>query len=102
MEKNNFIYYKEIANLLDKNTFYGFTAKRENNRIRYTFRSVRYPNVLISVLTLKLDPSDVMSKKIVLGIKFNENEVNGFKDFVIELENLSKNYKKKYGNFKKN
>ena len=102
MEKNDFIYYKAVEKVLEDYSFHGFTAKRENkSRVLYTYRSVRYPNVLISVLTLKLDPNKIPSEKIVLGIKFNNFEVEGWKDFIGELKNLNKNYKTKYGNNKK-
>jgi hypothetical protein len=102
MSKNNFIYYKEVEKILKNNMFFGLAAKRENNRITYTYHSVRYPNVLIKVLTLKLDPKKILSEKIVLGIKFNDTEINGWKEFVNEMANLNKNYKTKYGNIKKN
>ena len=102
MDKSNFIYFKEIVDILGKNSFYGFTAHRESNRITYTYHSVRYPNVIISVKTLKLNQDKIPSEKIVLGIKFNNIEINGWKEFIDEIKNLNKNYKTKYGNTKKN
>ena len=107
MNKNKFIYYKAVDKILENNYFFGFTAKRnkEENRILYTYRSVRYPNVLINVLTMRLDPSKIQSDKIVLGIKFNDIEIGGWNDFINELKfvhkyNKQKNYN--YGNNKKN
>ena len=107
MSKNKFIYYKAVDKILEDNYFFGFTAKRnkEANRILYTYRSVRYPNVLINVLTMRLDPSKIQSDKIVLGIKFNDIEIGGWNDFINELKfvhkyNKQKNYN--YGNNKKN
>lgn len=107
MSKNKSIYYKAVDKILEDNYFFGFTAKRnkETNRMLYTYRSVRYPNVLISVLTMRLDPSKIQSDKIVLGIKFNDIEIGGWNDFINELKfvhkyNKQKNYN--YGNNKKN
>jgi len=102
MENSNFIDYNEVVKILEKNWFYGFTVKRENNRVTYTFRSIRYPNVLISVKTLKIEPNKIPSKKIVLGIKFNDIEINGWKEFIKELKEIYKFNKKNYGNTKKN
>lgn len=91
MEKSNFIYHKSVVKILEDNSFYGFTAKRNNktNRILYTYRSVRYPNVLISVLTMRLDPSKIQSDKIVLGIKFNDIEIGGWNDFINKLKEIT-------------
>ena len=103
MSKNKFIYYKAVDKILGDNYFFGFTAKRnkETNRVLYTYHSVRYPNVLISVLTMKLDPSKIQSDKIVLGIKFNDIEIGGWNDFINELKFVYKYNKKDYGNTKK-
>ena len=107
MNKNKFIYYKAVDKILEDNYFFGFTAKRnkEENRILYTYRSVRYPNVLINVLTMRLDPSKIQSDKIVLGIEFNDIEIGGWNDFINELKHVYKYNKQKnynYGNNKKN
>lgn len=91
MEKSNFIYHKSVVKILEDNYFFGFTAKRnkETNRILYTYRSVKYPNVLISVLTMRLDPSKIQSDKIVLGIKFNDIEIGGWNDFINKLKEIT-------------
>lgn len=91
MSKNKFIYYKAVDKILENNYFFGFTAKRnkETNRVLYTFRSVRYPNVLISVLTMRLDPSKIQSDKIVLGIKCNDVEIVGWNDFINKLKEIT-------------
>ena len=107
MSKSKFIYYKAVDKILENNYFFGFTAKRnkKTNRIFYTYRSVRYPNVLINVLTMRLDPSKIQSDKIVLGIKFNDIEIGGWNDFINELKHVYKYNKQKnynYGNNKKN
>lgn len=102
MENNNFIDYNEVFKILEKNWFYGFTGKCKNNRVTYTFRSIRYPKVLISVKTLKIEPNKIPSKKIVLGIKFNDIEMNGWKEFIKGLKEIYKFNKKNYGYIKKN
>lgn len=107
MSKSKFIYYKAVDKILENNYFFGFTAKRnkEANRILYTYRSIRYPNVLINVLTMRLDPSKIQSDKIVLGIKFNDIEIGGWNDFINELKHVYKYNKQKnynYRNTKKN
>ena len=107
MNKSKFIYYKAVDKILENNYFFGFTAKRnkEANRILYTYRSIRYPNVLINVLTMRLDPSKIQSDKIVLGIKFNDIEIGGWNDFINELKHVYKYNKQKnynYRNAKKN
>jgi hypothetical protein len=103
MSKNKFIYYKAVDKILEDNNFFGFTAKRykKTSRILYTYHSVRYPNVLIGVLTMKLDPTKVQSEKIVLGIKFNDIEISGWNDFINELKFVHKYNRKDYGNTKK-
>lgn len=111
MSKSKFIYYKAVDKILENNYFFGFTAKlnkeanKEENRILYTYRSIRYPNVLINVLTMRLDPSKIQSDKIVLGIKFNDIEIGGWNDFINELKHVYKYNKQKnynYRNAKKN
>ena len=104
MSKSNFIYYKSVVKVLEDNTFYGITAKRnrKTNRILYTYRSIKYPNVLISVLTMRLDPSKIQSDKIVLGIKFDDKEVEDWNGFINKLKDITTYKKKNHGNTKKN
>lgn len=92
MAEDNFIRYKAIKRILEDNTFFGFTCKRdkEKNRILYKFRSVRYPNVLITVLTLQLNPKQSPSDKIVLDIKFNKTTINGWKEFIKHIKKIYK------------
>lgn len=98
MENSDFIYYNEVVKILEKNWFYGFIGKRENNRVTYALKSIRYPNILISVKTLKIEPNKIPSKKIVLGIKFNDIEMNGWKEFIKGLKEIYKFNKKNYDN----
>ena len=91
MEKSNFIYHKSVVKILEDNSFYGFTAKRnkKTNRVLYTYRSIKYPNVLVSVLTMRLDPSKIQSDKIVLGIKFDDKEVEDWNGFINKLKEIT-------------
>lgn len=100
MSKNKFIYYKTVDKILEDNYFFGFTAKRnkKTNRILYTYRSVKYPNVFMNVLTMRLDPTKKQSKKIVLGIKFNDIEIGGWNDFINELKHVYKYNKQNHDN----
>lgn len=101
MEKDKFIRFKAVEKILNDNSFYGLTVKRENNgRLLYRYASIKYHNVEIKVLTLKLDPTKVKSDKIVLGIKFNENEINGWKDFINAISFKQLYSLNKYGHFK--
>jgi hypothetical protein len=104
MEENTFIYYKDVEKTLKNNNFFGFTAKRdkEKNRILYRYKNIRYPNLLVKILTMKLNPNSIPSNNIVLGIKFNDNEIEGWNDFINELKNIKKYHKKSHGNNKKN
>jgi hypothetical protein len=104
MSKNNFIYYKTVNKILEDNNFFGIIAKRNRgaNRILYTFHNIRYPNVIVKVLTMRLEPNDIKSEKIVLGIKFNETEVEGWKEFINKLKDITTYKKKNHGDTKKN
>ena len=103
MSKNKFIQLEAVENILESKSFFGYVAKRNKkaNRILYTYRSVKYYNVTISVLTMRLDPTNVLSDKIVLGIKFNDIEIGGWNDFINELKFVHKYNRKDYGNTKK-
>lgn len=88
MDKSNFIYFKDVEKILKNNMFYGFTAKRDGNKIQYTYHCIRYHKIIIKVLSMKLDPKNVKSDKIVLGIKLNDKELNGWNDFIYNLKNI--------------
>ena len=91
MSKNKFIQLEAVENILESKSFFGYVAKRNKkaNRILYTYRSVKYYNVTISVLTMRLDPSNVLSDKIVLGIKFGDTEINGWNEFISKLKEIT-------------
>ena len=79
------IHFDAVSKVLERNKFFGFTAKRENGRIEYTYISVPYHHVTFKVLTTRLN-----SKKIVLGIKVNDQELQGWNDFMEAVKNVYK------------
>lgn len=103
MSKNKgFISFDAVKTILEKNKFFGFTAKRDNGRIEYTYLSVPYHYVTFKVLTTRLKQNDIISKKIVLGIKVNDKELKGWNEFIDSVTNAYKIHNKvKYGNLKK-
>jgi len=83
MTKENFIKYNHIHKMLNDNGFFGLNAKRINNgRITYSFKNIRWNNFLVNVETLKLNPQEITSEKIVLGIKVNDKQLDTLKDFI--------------------
>jgi hypothetical protein len=107
MSKNNgFIYFDLVQRVLEKNKFFGFTAKRDKGRIEYTYLSVPCHHLTFKVLTTRLHQKDITSKKIVLGIKLNDKELEGWNEFMDAIANANKLQvkinKEKYGNSKEN
>lgn len=100
MEENNFIFFKKIEKILEDNYFFGFTAKHIKNttKIVYTYQNIKYPKIIIKILTTKINPH----KQIVLGVKFDGKKINEWNDFINALNNIYIYNKKKYGNAKKN
>lgn len=103
MAKNNgLIRFKAVEKLLQKNNFFGITAKRNNGRIEYTYISILYHYVTFKVLTARLNTNDIISEKIVLGIKVNGKELKGWNEFIDSVTNAHKIHNKvKYGKLKK-
>ena len=105
MMSKGFIHFDAVRKVLERNKFFGFTAKRENGRIEYTYISVPYHHVTFKVLTTRLNSKDILSKKIVLGIKVNGQELQGWNDFMETVKNVykldNKLNKEKYGISKK-
>ena len=91
MKEKKFIPFKVAEQVLAEKTFYGFTAKRkQNSRIIYRFKSVKWPYIMVRILTFKLDADDIQSERIILGVKINEKEMTGWKEFMTELTELTK------------
>jgi hypothetical protein len=70
--------FKEIQNILQKYRFYGFTVKRHegNMKLTYTFHSITYFAVKISVDVIKLDKERIVAKVRIANIDIDdENEL---------------------------
>ena len=94
MEDSGFIKYDTVKEILEDASFFGFTASREDGgrRITYHFKSVKWYRTNISVTVLKLEPGKPLSEKIVIGIKFNGEDVEGIGDFRKRVEELGKSH----------
>ena len=94
MEDSGFIKYDTVREILEDSDFFGFTAKREDNgrRITYRFKSVKWYRTDIIVTVLKLEPDKPLSEKIVIGIKFNGEDVEGIGDFRKRIKELGKSH----------
>jgi len=86
-EYSNLIPFESVEKKLFDKKFFGFTAKRNGNRIEYTYISLGSYLVSFKVLVTKVNPNNIQSKKVVLGIKINDREIKGWKEFIKELEN---------------
>lgn len=97
MAKEDFIDYEKVNKALEDNSFFGFTCKREKNgRLTYTYRSIKYHCVSISVSVAKLKPNELRSRKIVLNINVNGRNVEGWADFMDTLNNCWKIHNKAF------
>jgi hypothetical protein len=90
MEEAGFVKYETVLAILEDAGFFGFTAHREaeGSRIVYAFRSVKWYRTKIAVTILKLEPKKIGSKKIVIGININGEDINGIGDFKSRIGNL--------------
>ena len=92
MEDTGFIKFNAIKEILEEASFYGHTAKKEDGgrKITYSFLSVKWNKTIIKVSTLKLEPDNVNSIKIVINIKVNERDIEDTQALRRKLENLGK------------
>jgi transposase len=93
--KEELITLKEVQEELEKNNFFGFTAKRDKehkNRIEYTFTSIKWNKDSYAIKVLKLGELG-KSEKIVIGITYNGNEINGWEDLINSFKQLGKKHK---------
>jgi hypothetical protein len=90
MEEAGFVKYETVLAILKDAGFFGFTAHREaeGRRVVYSFRSVKWYRTKITVTILKLEPKKIGSKKIVIGIDINGENINGIGDFQARIRNL--------------
>ena len=79
--------FKDISNILRQKGFYGFTVKRGDHKLTYTFRSITYFCVRIVVEVIRVNPETFGCKTMVGRITINEQEINDLK----ELKNAFKN-----------
>jgi len=79
MDKSAFVKYEDMVKLLEENSYYGLTVKRVDNKHRRfirKFASIKWYTIDIEVETLKIDGDN-----IIIGTKFNGEEINGFDNF---------------------
>lgn len=94
------IWFEAVENVLDKNGFFGITAKRKNNHVFYTYVSYRHSKIKIIVETVKSNPTVIPSPKMVACITINGEIMQDYDMFVNKLNLLTK-YKPK-SKYKKN
>ena len=88
MSKPEFVKYDDVVKLLAENDYYGLTVKRLDNqrrRLKHTFGSIRWYTIDIEVETLKVDGDN-----IVIGIKFDGEEINGIDSFKRRIGEIGK------------
>lgn len=78
--------FKELDKLLEKHHFFGFTVKRGDRKLTYTFRSIPYFCVVIVVDVIKVNPETFGSKTIVGRVTINGKEINDLRELVNTLE----------------
>lgn len=91
MEKPNLIEFDTIKKLLMNNHYYGFTAHRNNERISYKFKSVRFYAVTINVTTMKFIFEDGTTERYVLFIDVNDKRANDMEEFYSLFNNSNLN-----------
>ena len=90
MGKEQFVDFNRVRKVLEDNGFFGFTCKRGDGRLTYSYRSISYHCVLITVVVAKLQPKDLNSRKIVLTIKINGKNLEGWEDFKRKIREVWK------------
>ena len=78
--------FKELKKILAKYHFFGFTVKRGNKRLTYTFRSVPYFCVVIVVDVIRVNLETFKTTKLVGRITINNKEINDLKELVNTLK----------------
>ena len=87
MNDNKFIKYETIANILNKNGYYGLTVSRINDHsLRRKFSSIKWYTIDIVIESIKLkNEGEIVSKIIVNG-----EETNGMDNFKRRIEGLGR------------
>ena len=78
--------FELIEKILKKKGFFGFTVKREDSRLTYTFRSVSYFCVEIKVMKIKVNPEKFGSNNLVGSIVINEKPIKDLKELTHTLD----------------
>lgn len=78
--------FELIEKILKKKGFFGFTVKREDSRLTYTFRSVSYFCVEIKVMKIKVNPKTFGSNNLVGSIVINEQPIKDLKELTHILD----------------
>lgn len=88
--KTETVWLEDIEKVLDKNGFFGITAKRKNNHVFYTYVSYRHSKIKIIVETVKSNPTVIPSSKMVACITINGEIMQDYDMFVNKLNLLTK------------
>lgn len=98
--KTETVWLEDIEKVLDRNGFFGITAKRKNNHVFYTYFSYKYSKTTIIVETIKSNPTVIPSPKTVTCITINGKLMQDYNMFLDSMKTLTKykpntKYKKK-------
>ena len=78
--------FEKIKNILERYYFFGHTAKRDGYKMRYTFWSVPFFAITITVEVVKVNPNDINSPKLVTKIYINDFEINDIEALFSKLK----------------
>ena len=85
--------FKDIDRLLKRYKFFGFTVKRYDNKLRYTYRSVAYYAVVIEVTVMRVNLEAFGFNKMVLLASINGKKIEDTTELVNALNNIYKTQK---------
>ena len=88
--------FEEIEKILKEKGFFGFTVKREEAKLAYTFRSTSHFCVEIETTVIKLNPNTFGSKKLVVNVAINGNNIEDPKELMTALDNLNAIHRKAF------
>ena len=78
--------FELIEKILKKKGFFGFTVKREESRLTYTFRSISHFCVEIKVMKIKVNPKTFGTNNIVGSITINKQPIKDLKELTHVLD----------------
>ena len=86
--------FKEIQKILEQYHFFGFTVHRDDKyNLKYTFRSIRYFTVQITVHIIKVNPDKLGGQKLVNEIRIGQIKIDDAKELITTLNNLNSIHK---------